>query len=153
MAFIGPMIAQAGSFLGSIGGSASISNVVSLAGAGLSAVSQIQGAKHNQAMLEYNTAAARVEASAAEDKHRRDMKRRAGADRASIAKSGVTSAGSPLLVLAESAANAEMDALNIRIGAESTARVNQAKSRDIRRAGYIGAGTSLLSGYSKLRRV
>ena len=66
--------------------------------------------------------------------------------RAAIGKSGVTSAGSPMEVLAESAANAEMDALNARFGYQTDATVIRAEGRSRKRASRISAAASLLSG-------
>jgi hypothetical protein len=71
--------------------------------------------------------------------------------RANYSASGVTMEGSPLEVLEESAANAELDALNVKYESESKAAMlrNEAgleryKAKQYRRGAKIGAAAGLL---------
>lgn len=103
-----------------------------------------------QAAAEYNAQAALTEARSREAAQRAESDRRLGTIRANIGKSGATSEGTPLLVLAESAANAEIDALNTRYTGQQRADVYRAGGANARRQGNIMAGTSLLSGGARL---
>lgn len=129
MAFLGPALAVA-------------STAMSVMGT-LSAGKAAQGAAN------YNAQSALMEAQSREAAQRAQAARQIGATRATIGKSGATSEGTPLLVLAESAANAEIDALNTRQTGERQAALYRAQGVNARRAGYIQAGTSLLSSAGK----
>ena len=87
------------------------------------------------------------------ERHRDKIKRLKSSQKASYAKSGVKLEGSPLEVLADTQAQADLDEMIIRHGgqAESSAYGAQAmlsrmKGRSASTAGYINAGSSLLSG-------
>ena len=54
------------------------------------------------------------------------------------------------MVLAESAANVEIDAMNAMWSAEQEATMQRAYGRDARRAGRLRAGTSLLTTATQL---
>lgn len=137
-----------------------------LAGTTMSAIGSIQQGKAAEQAAEYNAqtsmeqaAAARAEGEAEAQRLRREGRRNIGTMRASISKSGVTSQGSPMLALAESAAMNELDVLNTRYSAQSSARASErqaglqrAEGRSAKRAGLIGAGTSLLTGGAKASR-
>ena len=58
-------------------------------------------------------------------------------------------AGTPLAVLSESASNAEIDALNTRYSGQREASLYEARGRNAKTAGYMRAGTSLLSSAGK----
>jgi len=130
------------------------------AGTAVSAVSAIQAGRSQEKMAEYNAAVSERDALAARQKagfdeaaHRRRTRKFLGKQRALYGKSGVTFEGSPLLVMEETAAEAELDALAIRYGGEieagrhlSLAELERARGKQAKRAGYLGAGTSLLTG-------
>lgn len=104
-------------------------------------------AKTGEAQYEaavYNAESARMEAIAKSNVQRAQAKSQIGSIRAGISKSGVTSEGTPLAVLTESAANAEIDALNTMFSGEREARLQIMQGKAARTAGYIKAGTSLL---------
>jgi len=69
--------------------------------------------------------------------------------RSAIGKAGVTAAGSPMEVIAESAANTEMDALNARFGYQTDATMTRATGLARKRASRMSAAASLLSGGAK----
>ena len=79
--------------------------------------------------------------------------------RALYGKSGVEIEGSPLLVMEDTAAQGEMDALAIRWGgdvaaarARSEANLMKMQGRTAGRLGAIQAGTTLLSGAGQTYR-
>ena len=83
----------------------------------------------------------------------REGKRLKSRQRAAYAKAGVRMEGSPLEVLADTQAQADLDEMIIKHGGYVTERAHQRSAMWERRAGksaqtagYIGAGTSLLSG-------
>ena len=94
---------------------------------------------------------------AQEERHQRIMGRKAlGQMRSAYGASGVTMEGSPMEVLAESAANAELDALNVAYARKSQAvnfrneaRAGRFAGSQAQIAGRIGAAASLMSGAEK----
>lgn len=94
---------------------------------------------------------AAAEGASRERAQREESWRRLSSIRSQIGKSGATASGTPLLVLAESAANAEIDALNTRFGSTLQQSLYGMQGRNAKRAGTIGAGASLLTGYGKTR--
>jgi hypothetical protein len=106
--------------------------------------------KAAQASANYNAQSALVESQSRETAQRAQAARQLGAMRAQIGKSGATSEGTPLMVLAESAANAEIDALNTRQTGQRQADLYRAQGTNARRQGYLTAGASLLTSASKI---
>lgn len=106
--------------------------------------------KAEAAAAEFNARSAEQEASSRENLTRQESMRRMGAIRSQIGKSGATSAGTPLLVLAESAANAEIDALNAQYTGQRQAALYRAGGANAKAQGRAMAGTTLLSGASKI---
>jgi len=137
-----------------------IATVTAVAATGVSAVSQIQQGKEQQKWSEYNAAVAERDAKAATaaagyeaSQKRKETERLLGRQRALYGKSGVTMEGSPLELMSETAAEGELDALMIqRTGAVSAQRygeeatLSRMKGSSAKRAGYWGAGTTLLTG-------
>lgn len=114
-----------------------------------SALSARAEGKAEAAAAQYNAESSRQEAASRERVQRAESMRRLGAIRSQIGKSGATSAGTPLAVLAESAANAEIDALNTRYTGMREQALYGASARNARTMGNLRAGTSLLSGFGK----
>ena len=99
--------------------------------------------------------AAQMKARFEEDAHRQRVKKIISSQRALYGASGVSMEGSPLLVMEDTAAQGELDALAIRYGGEiesarkrSESSLLKMRARDIQTAGYISTGSSLLSGAS-----
>lgn len=139
--------AGAGMALGSLGGIGSaIAGIGTLAQAG---AAQAQG-KAEAAAAEFNARSAEQEAASRENLIRQESARRMGMIRSQIGKSGATSAGTPLLVLAESAANAEIDALNAQYTGQRQAALYRAGGANAKAQGRVMAGASLLSGMGKI---
>lgn len=69
-----------------------------------------------------------------------------GHQRAVTAAQGSTMEGSPLMVLEDTAAEAELEALHIREGGEANAAALIKQGKAAQTAGYMDAGSTLLSG-------
>jgi len=129
------------------------------------AVGAIQQGKAQQSMANYNAAvaeraaeSAKVAAAFEESAQRSQAEKLRSTQRALFARSGVTPEGSPLLVEADTAAQAEQDALAIRFSgsaaearAKSQAAMSRFEGRVAKQASMFKAGTSLLSGASRLK--
>lgn len=117
-----------------------------VAAAAISAVGALQAGEAAQNAANYNAAMAEAEARAEETRRRAEGKRALASTRAGIAKSGAAFEGTPLMVLAESAANAEIDALNAQWSGKTQSIAYRAQGQQARTASYFQAGTSLLTG-------
>ena len=115
---------------------------------------QAQVQKYNAKVGENRAIEERQRAAFAAEQQREENRRVLGRQRALYGQAGVdVNAGSPLLVMADTARQAELDAQIILSGGQSRASAAEAQARLSRygagaaqRAGYIGAGTTLLSG-------
>lgn len=141
MAFIPAALAAIPSWVGT---------TAAIGGTLLQANAARQEGKAAAAAGEANARAAEIEAASRERAQRAQSQRQLSSIRANIGKSGATSAGTPLMVLADSAANAEIDALNTRYGGQAQAGLYRAGGANAARAGNIRAGTSLLSGFGRI---
>ena len=122
-----------------------------------------QVAGQNAAISRDNARLARLQGAAAEEAKRREIRASLGRSAAAIAQAGGGTQGTAGKLLSQSAAEGELDALNIRYGADSDARASEQEARNYdleryaakRRAkgavisGLIGAGSSALSGYAQ----
>lgn len=127
-----------------------LGTVASVLGGISSASGQQQQYDATAQAAEYNEAMARNEAAAEEARRRRESQRQLASIRTGVAKSGAQMAGTPLMVLAESAELAEMDALSARWQGEQSASLYRAKADSTRRASKYAYGSSLLSGAATL---
>ena len=125
-----------------------VAPVLSLAGTAMSMSGQQQSAAASSQASLYNASMVQAKAKSEQEYLRRDAAANMGQIHAARAKSGVTIEGTPLLVLGESAANAEIDALNTQWSANTTSELYKMQAGAATTAGNIGAGTSLLSGAS-----
>lgn len=130
-----------------------ISTAFSVIGAISGARAESNAAKFNAAQAERNAQVARSNAAADAQAQSRDARRRIGAARAAYGAAGVSLEGSPLDVLEQSAAEAEMDKMNIlykgelqAMGYEDTAALNRSRAKDAQTAGIFGAGKAVLTG-------
>lgn len=133
---------------------------VSLIGSGLAAYGTIQAGQTQKKIGEYNAKVAENQAIEAEMVSRENLKRERtqasrflAKQRTAIAGAGVTEAGSPLEVMAASAAGLELQALdNMRLGRmQATAlRAQGAMARyegkQAARASLISAGATMMQG-------
>jgi len=138
-----------------------ISLVAGLAGSASAANAQQQAAnaqaeanEYNAKILEENAAQAKQKAMWEEDASRDEARKLIAKQRAMYAKSGVDiSEGSPLLIMADTAAQAEKDALAIRWQGDIdyTSGMNQAGllryyAKQGRKTGQTQSATTLLQG-------
>lgn len=132
--------------------------------AGMSAVSAISGAsqqksaaKYNQKVAENQAISARQEAAANADMQRRKSAKTIGSMQAAYGASGVTSEGSPIEVLEESARNAELDRLSIlwsgetrAMGYEATAKLEKNRASNAMASGLLSAAGSAVKGFASV---
>jgi hypothetical protein len=123
-------------------------------------------ARFNQDISEQQAELARRAGSAAEADTREQSARIMALQRAQLGDSGITGEGTPLLLLLDSAQQAEVEAGRARYtgqvneqAAEASANLYRTRGAQARAGGVIGAGTSLLTGaasagsaYSRGRR-
>jgi hypothetical protein len=116
--------------------------------------------KYNAQVAENQAIMVRQAAGVREEQHRARVRALAGQQRAGVGASGVEEAGSPLLVMADTLQQAELDAQRIRYGGEvsatgyeSQARLQRYQGGQYATAGMLGAGQSLLSGAATLGRM
>lgn len=132
-------------------------------GTTITAAGAIQSGRAQAKMAEYNAQVAEREGQIAttgaefeEAQFRREGERLKATQRVRFAKAGVKPAGSPLLVMEETAAEIERNALAIRYGgsleaarATSRAQLERFGGRQAKRAAKIKATGSLLTGTGK----
>lgn len=129
--------------------------VMAVVGA-VSAVSQAQqqksAAKYNEKVANQQAQSARDVAAANADAQRRRSAKTIGSMQAQYGASGVTSEGSPLDILEQSARDAEMDYQNILYGGElsalghqNTAALEKSRGKNAMASGYLSAAGSLFS--------
>lgn len=129
-----------------------VAAVVSAVGAVRSAQANSAAANFNAQVSERNAVVARQQAAADEARQRSITQRRLGSIRAAYGASGVTMEGTPLDLLEDSAAQAELDALTIRykgelaaIGAGDDATLQRARAKSAREEGTWRAASALTS--------
>jgi hypothetical protein len=158
MAFLAPLAfgsAAAGGAAATAGlfgaaGKFALGQTLATVGTGLGVMGAVRAGQAASMAGQYNAESARMEGAVREAAQRQQTGRQLGAIRAGISKSGATMEGTPLMVLAESAANAEIDALNTRFTAGREATLSTMRGQEGRRAAYWSAGTSLLTGLSRI---
>lgn len=125
----------------------------------VSSLSQAQqqksAAKYNEKLAENQAVGARQEAAAAADRQQRQSAKTIGTMQASYAASGVSTEGSPLEVLEESARNAELDRLTIlwngegrAQGYQNTAELERSRGKNAMASGYLSAAGSVMKGFA-----
>jgi hypothetical protein len=127
------------------------------AGGTIYATQQQAAAQKTQAKIaEMQGEQARQEAAAKEQRLRREAARKRGAIEAAYAASGVTSEGSPLAILEETAIDSELDALAARYeganalwSGRTQGSLLRSQAQATKTAGYFEAGAQLLGGVSR----
>ena len=111
---------------------------------------------YSAAVAERDAETARLNAEYEAGLQRKETQKLLGRQRALYGKSGVTLEGSPLLMMAETAAEGELDALMIERGGRTQAQgyrseaiLSRMKGGAAKRAGYYGAGSTLLTGAAR----
>lgn len=122
--------------------------------------SQQAAANYNASIMDQNARIERDQANQREEAQRREARQVLGAQRAAFSQAGVGLGGSAADVMAQSAANAELDALTLRYEGEMKARGLMASAEgeryqgqvagmnasSARTAGYMNAAGSILGG-------
>lgn len=114
--------------------------------AGASAVSTYTAGRQNAKTLKMQSIAANQQSVADEEATRRRARQILGMQRAAIAESGLGYEGSAGLIAQQSAANAELDALNTRYNGYMRALGLLSDSGAVRRESSLLAGQKLLQG-------
>lgn len=132
-----------------------VAAAVSAYGAYEAGQQQQQEAQYRSKVAKNQAEQAKEAASVAEQNRREDDRRIMATQRAAIGGAGLSTEGTPLFVLLDTAEQSQLDALRIRYGGASTAAglTDEAKhliyqGDQYAKAGYIGAGTTLLTGAS-----
>ena len=149
MAFLPAIATAVGASAGTVATMGTVGSVLSTVGTVVGAVGAIRGGRAEASSAQFNADSARQEAQSRENAQRAQAQRQLASIRAGVSKSGATMEGTPLAVLSESAANAEIDALNTRYSGQRESALYSARGQNARTAGYLRAGTSLLSSAGK----
>ncbi|MCK5504209.1 MAG: hypothetical protein KAJ10_03560 [Thermodesulfovibrionia bacterium] len=121
--------------------------IIGAVGVGVSVVGQRRAAKEARSAREMQATAIAREGVQREEVARTRLKKLLASQRALYAKAGVDlSTGSPLTVLADTAARGEQEALNIRRGATEGAGITRFQGAAEARAGRTRATGTLLAG-------
>lgn len=123
-----------------------ISAAIAIGSAALGAVSQANAGKAAKRAAAVSAAQERKLARERERISRRDSAMLLGHQRAVAAAQGSTMEGSPLMVLEDTAAEAELEALHIREGGAARASALIKQGKNAQTAGYMRAGDTLLTG-------
>lgn len=138
-----------------------IAGAIALLGAAVSAYAQIKQGEQAAAVGKYNARVAEQQATSARqaaaveaENKRRQYDRILGTQRALYGRSGVIgSEGSPLLVMMQSEEEAALDVARVRYGGtaqayglEAEARLQRFQGRAAKRASYLKATGTMLSG-------
>ena len=121
--------------------------VISLIGTGLSALGQHQAGRAEQGAYEYNAQITERKTTQEEYNSRTRLRKLMASQRALYAKAGVDiTSGSPLMVLADTAAEGEKEALSIRYGGQETAAQQRYYGKQAKKAGTMKATSTFLTG-------
>jgi len=137
----------------------SFTTILSAAGIGLQVFGQLRQSQQQAQIYDYNAAISQQKVELAKragdvriSQLKREQRRFASKQTAAYAAAGVRMTGSPLQVISDTAAEIELDILiedyNTRLdilNAQSDAELNSIRSRISSQAGYINAGSTLLT--------
>lgn len=115
------------------------------AGTALQVVGNVRQGQASQQSAEYNAQLNDISTGVRERAILRGYDRMRGSTRTNIAKSGVTTSGTPMAVIAESAANAELDLLNNRVFGRLESERLRRGGEYARSASNVQAGTAILT--------
>jgi hypothetical protein len=137
---------------------AAIGTAISAAGSISAGTAQQNAEKYNAEVDQNNAIQARQAAFSQEQASEQQTTSRLGQQKADYGASGVdVNTGSPVDVMTDTAAKGRLDALTLRYGGQVRAQADQEgaslalyQGASDATAGYIGAGTSLLTGAGKV---
>jgi hypothetical protein len=133
-------------------GAVSVGSALAVGGGIVSAMGAIQSGNAQAKMAEHNANATLQQAKANEDLQRRRSEAALARGRVAVSASGIEMSGSPLDVMAQSAADAELDALTVRYGGNVRADQLRMQGRAAQSQGYMSAASNLLMGLSSASR-
>lgn len=122
---------------------------LSAVGGGLQAYGTVQGAKQDASALEDQARTVTQQSLADESAQRRSARDLLGKQAASFAQAGGGYGGTVAGVMSDSAANAELDALNIRYRGLNKAYTYRTQARRELQAAGPTAGAQLISGIAQ----
>jgi hypothetical protein len=120
--------------------------ILGLGGTAISAVGQIKSGNAAEGAAEFNANIALEDAAIKEKQQRYTDQRTLSSGRAIVGASGVQMSGSPLDVMAESARQAELDALIIRRGGQLEAESTRLAGKQQKQASRYSAASTILTG-------
>ena len=120
-----------------------------IAGTVISAAGTISAGNAQKKAQQQNAALVRVQAEEDARRSRRQSEALMGRQRAVVAASGTTLEGSPLLIMQDTAAEAETEIRHILRGGQARASAYQRAGSAAAQAGFIDAGSTLLSGVDR----
>lgn len=146
---------------------AAVATVATVVGTGLTAYGQYETMSQQEDMANYNAALAESEAKQKQLETRERVKRQRSENdrfkakqRAAFAKAGITSTGTPLEVMSQTAADLELAALDTAYAGESQrqsllqrASVNRYRADSVGRAKPLAVGATVLGGANQLARM
>ena len=122
---------------------------IAIAGSVVSAAGSIAAGNAQKKAATQNAALARMQAEEDARRSRRLSDALMGRQRAAVASSGTTMEGSPLLIVQDTAAEAETEIRHILRGGAARANAYLEAGSAAAQAGFIGAGSTLLSGVGR----
>lgn len=126
---------------------------IAIVGSVVGAAGSIAAGNAQKEAAQQNAALARMQAQEDARRSRRQSDALMGRQRAVVAASGTTIAGSPLLIVQDSAAEAETEIRHILQGGTARASAYQQAGSAAAQAGLIDAGSTLLSGVGRALNV
>lgn len=117
-----------------------------IGGALLGAAGSISAGNAAASEARTNAALAEMEAAENERRSRRESSALIGRSRAVAAAQGTTLEGSPMLIIEDTAAEAEIEALHVRKGGSLRAAAFGQQAKAAQTTGLFNAGASLLGG-------
>lgn len=120
-----------------------------IVGAVIGAAGSISAANAEKKAAQQNAALARMQAQEDARRAKRQSDALIGQQRAVTGASGTTIEGSPLLIVQDSAREAEIEIRHILAGGAARARAYQQAGRAAAQTGFIDAGSTLLSGVGR----
>lgn len=117
-----------------------------LGGGVLKAKGSLDQAEAAAQAAEFNRAKALQDASAEEARIRREARKELGRRALGAAKAGVLLEGTPLDLLAQTAAEFELEAVNARVAGANTANLERRRAKNLRKQGRSAAISELIGG-------
>lgn len=124
-----------------------------IVGSVVSAAGSISAGKAQKKAAQQNAALARMQAEEDARRARRQSDALMGRQRAVVGASGTSMEGSPLLIVQDTAREAEIEVRHILRGGAARASAYQQAGAAAARSSYIDAGSTLLSGVGRALRL